>query len=144
MKPKTNWFIKMTILNEFFFHYVLIASSFLYCSPPIIFYFVVLYLHLTFTQTVVGAVARVQWARSSGAAGLHRNSWRENREAACFLPGPPHHWQNRHHQQPWENGEWNQGSGAAAGTQRQHAGSVRKTGNFWKKLIIIIINLKKK
>lgn len=66
---------------------------------------------------------------STGAAGLHRDSRRENPETSRLLPGPPHHWEDRHHAQHGAVDERHQSVGDPSGAKEPHESDV--SGTLW-------------
>ncbi len=62
--------------------------------------------------------------RAAHPAAVHRDRRRPPPATTCLLPGPPHHWQNRLHRQPWSHAIQHQNSGDPSAAWKQHESHV--------------------
>lgn len=62
--------------------------------------------------------------RATHPAAVHRHRRRPPPATTCLLPGPPHHWQNCFHRQPWSHAIQHQTSGDPSAAWKQHESHV--------------------
>lgn len=67
---------------------------------------------------------RLHGERAFDPAAVHWHSRRQAAEAPRFLPGPPHHWEDGVHPEPWGPAQQHQDPGDPTAAREQHAGHV--------------------